>query len=77
MNWLTPEPRTHRVKSLTVSFDRPPAPRPQVAKVLPIQGREALITASQYMPRSSRVTAINKAINEVRKNHPQFFREEI
>lgn len=68
-------PVVHRVR--TVTFDRVPVHRPVVAKVLPIQGREALVAASQYMPRSSRVTAINKAINEVRKNHPQFFKKEI
>jgi hypothetical protein len=69
-------PRVHRVRSVT--FDKePPARRPAIATVLPIEGREILTTAAQHMPRSQRVTAINKAINQVRRNHPQFFREEI
>ncbi|MDQ5979582.1 MAG: hypothetical protein QG602_2557 [Verrucomicrobiota bacterium] len=68
-------PIVHRVR--TVTFDRVPIHRPPVAKVLPIQAREVLLQAAQFMPRSQRVTAINKAINEVRKNHPQFFKKEI
>ncbi len=69
-------PRVHRVR--TVTFDKaPPARRQAIATVLPIEGRDILTAASQHMPRSQRVTAINKAINQVRRNHPQFFREEI
>ena len=68
-------PVVHRVR--TVTFDRTPVARPAVAKVLPIQAREILIASSQFMPRSQRVTAINRAINEVRKNHPQFFKKEL
>ena len=68
-------PIVHRVR--TVTFDRVPIHRPQVAKVLPIQAREVLQQAAQFMPRSQRVTAINRAINEVRKNHPQFFKKEL
>ncbi len=69
-------PRVHRVRSVT--FDKePPARRPLIAAVLPIEGREILMAAAHHMPRSQRVTAINKAINQVRRNHPQFFREEI
>ena len=68
-------PIVHRVR--TVTFDKAPVSRPQVAKVLPIQAREVLLQAAQFMPRSQRVTAINRAINEVRKNHPQFFKKEL
>lgn len=61
----------------TVTFERAPAPLPKVSRLLPIEGREILVASSQFMPRSQRVTAINKAINEVRKLHPQFFKKEI
>lgn len=71
------EPRTVRVPARTITFEKVPVSRPQVAKVLPIQARETLQQAAQFMPRSQRVTAINKAINEVRKNHPQFFKKEL
>lgn len=69
--------RVHRV----VAFNRPEpsqeVPLPPEAKVLPIEARERLIAASRHLPRSQRVTAINKAIVIVRKNHPQFFQKEI
>ena len=68
-------PVVHRVRAVT--FERAPIPRRPIAKVLPIQAREVLLQAAQFMPRSQRVTAINRAINEVRKNHPQFFKKEL
>lgn len=74
---MTLEPRTVRVPARTITFDKVPVVRPTVAKVLPIQAREVLQQAAQFMPRSQRVTAINRAINEVRKNHPQFFKKEL
>ncbi len=72
---------THRVPRGTVTritFNQdPPAKLPTPASLLPIEARDILINASQHMPRSQRVTAINKAINQVRRTFPQFFKEEI
>jgi hypothetical protein len=74
-------PIVHRVPRGTIraiTFDKEaPVKLPKPASLLPIEARDILINASQHMPRSQRVTAINKAINQVRKNHPQFFKEEI
>jgi hypothetical protein len=59
-----------------ISFDSPDKARPEAVKILPREAREILQAAARYMPRSQRVTAINKAINQVRRNHPQYFYEE-
>ncbi len=60
----------------TVTFNKPESVLPEPAKVLPRDARKTLIAASQHMPRSSRVTAINVAINKVRSEYPYFFKEE-
>lgn len=60
----------------TVTFEHAPAPPPKVSRLLPIEGREILVASSQYMPRSQRAAAINKAAAQVRKLHPQFFKKE-
>lgn len=72
-----PSPRVHRVQARTVSFEPPGKPLPRPVDLLPRDARQLLITASQHMPRSSRVTAINAAITRVRAMYPQFFKKEI
>jgi len=70
-------PRVHRVQARTVSFEPVGKPLPRPVEILPRDARQLLITASQHMPRSSRVTAINVAITRVRAMYPQFFQKEI
>ena len=65
---------TYRVR--TVTFNRPQPQLPRPVELLPPDARQILINASQHMPRSSRVTAINVAINKVRSEYPYFFKEE-
>ena len=78
MNWLTDTtPRVHRVPPRTVSFEPTARALPRPAVLLPRDAREILITASQYLPRSSRVTAVNTAITRVRAMYPHYFKKEI
>lgn len=72
-----PTPRVHRVQARTVSFEPVGKPLPRPVEILPRDARQLLINASQHMPRSSRVTAINVAITRVRAMYPQFFQKEI
>lgn len=72
-----PSPRVHRVQARTVSFEPVGKPLPRPAEILPRDARQILINASQHLPRSSRVTAINVAITRVRAMYPQFFQKEI
>lgn len=62
---------------VAVTFNGAAKSRPRPVRLLPLEAQATLIEAAYHMPRSQRVTAINRAIIEVRKNHPQFFREEI
>jgi hypothetical protein len=69
----------HRLPAGTVrrvTFDQTDKPLPEAVKVLPREARAVLQAASQHMPRSQRVTAINRAIIQVRRTFPQYFYEE-
>ncbi len=81
MNFLEPpSPKVHRVAARTVSFEtlyKRMEQRAAPAQILPRDAREILINASQYLPRSSRVTAVNTAITRVRAMYPQYFKKEI
>jgi hypothetical protein len=73
-------PITHRLPPgtvRTVTFDKVTPQLPAPVKLLPLEARTILREASQHQPRSSRVTAINKAILQVRRTFPQYFQEEI
>ena len=78
MNFLEPpSPKVHRVAARTVSFEPTARALPRPVVLLPRDAREILITASQYLPRSSRVTAVNTAITRVRAMYPHYFKKEI
>lgn len=72
-----PSPRVHRVQARTVSFEPVGKPLPRPAEILPRDARQILINASQHLPRSSRVTAVNTAVTRVRAMYPQLFQKEI
>lgn len=70
--------RRNKVPPRTITFEKAPPPKKQQQSLLlPRESREILVAAAQSLPRSKRVTAINRAINEVRKLHPQLFVKEI
>jgi len=73
-------PITHRLPPgtiRTVTFGEKTLPLPPPVKILPLEARTILREASQHQPRSSRVTAINRAILQVRRTFPQYFQEEL
>ena len=65
---------THCVTRVTFG-DSAPKGLPPAIEILPRDARELLRTASQHLPRSSRVTAINVAITRVRAMYPQLFKK--
>jgi hypothetical protein len=61
----------------TVTFDKATPQLPAPVCILPPDARAILRAAAIYEPRSSRVTAINRAILQVRRTFPQYFQEEL
>jgi hypothetical protein len=63
------------IRTVTFSERKPQLPPPVC--ILPAEARAVLRAAAIHEPRSQRVTAINKAILQVRRTFPQYFKEEI